>query len=67
MTTTQTLMPITITYETTSGDTLEIPGSVMVPDAWTEGMPEGTITCVLVGDPRRLRGDERWHVEEPNP
>ena len=64
---TQTLMPITITYETANGKTLEIPGSVMVPDAWMEGMPEGTITRVLVGDPRRLRGDERWHVEEPKP
>lgn len=67
MTTTQTLLPITIMYETTAGETLALRGSLMVPDEWVGEMPEGVIKRVFSGDPRKLRGDERWSIEEPNP
>ena len=57
---TNSLMNVTITvFDTATCTTHQLPGSVMVPDAWVGALPEKLlIQGIKCNEPRKLRADE---------
>lgn len=59
---TNSLMHVTVTvFDTATCTTHQLPGSVMVPDAWAGALPAKlVIQRIQCSEPRKLRHDERF-------